>query len=61
MPKNQPRRQRRKTVRTTVSIPVDSYGELERIAGKQRVSIAWVIRAAVEAYLNEQNPLFEKR
>lgn len=39
------------TVRASVSFPEDQYAELERIALDQRVSLAWVVRDAVQAYL----------
>ncbi|MSR55906.1 MAG: CopG family transcriptional regulator [Gemmataceae bacterium] len=48
----------RKSVRTTVSIPTDDYAELERIASGKKVSVAWVVRDAVERYLNAEAPLF---
>jgi predicted DNA-binding protein len=50
----------KKTVRTTVSLPKEDYGELERLAKEKKVSVAWVIREAVESYLNQQPPLFRK-
>lgn len=49
-----------KSVRSTVSIPADQYEELQRIADKKRVSIAWVIRDAIEHYLAAESPLFQK-
>jgi metal-responsive CopG/Arc/MetJ family transcriptional regulator len=52
---------RQKTVRTTVSLPTDNYRELERLAERKKVSIAWVIREAVDNYLAQQSPLFSKR
>jgi hypothetical protein len=50
----------KKCVRTTVSIPAGDYGELERLAGKKRVSVAWVVREAVDRYLDEESPLFRR-
>lgn len=47
------------TVRASVSFPEDQYAELERIARQQRVSIAWVVREAVQTYLVARWPLFE--
>jgi metal-responsive CopG/Arc/MetJ family transcriptional regulator len=50
-----------KTIRSTVSIPVDQYEEIQRIANKKRVSVAWVIRDAIEHYLSADAPLFDQR
>lgn len=40
-----------RTVRASVSLPEDQYAELEQIALAQRVSLAWVVREAVQSYL----------
>ena len=48
-----------RTVRASVSFPEDQYAELERIAQEQRVSLAWVVRDAVQTYLVQRWPLFE--
>jgi predicted transcriptional regulator len=50
-----------KSARTTVSLPSEDYEELEKIAVKNRVSVAWVIREAVSHYLAEQVPLLRQR
>lgn len=47
-----------RTVRASVSLPEDQYSELERIAAQQRVSVAWVVREAVQTYLVARWPLF---
>lgn len=47
------------TVRASVSFPEDQYAELERIALQQRVSLAWVVREAVQTYLVTRWPLLE--
>lgn len=47
------------TVRASVSFPEDQYTELERIAQQQRVSVAWVVREAVQTYLVTRWPLLE--
>jgi len=45
-------------VRASVSFPEDQYVELERIALDQRVSLAWVVRDAVQSYLvTRQSPV----
>ena len=48
-----------RTVRASVSFPEDQYAELERIASLQRVSLAWVVREAVQSYLVARWPLLE--
>jgi metal-responsive CopG/Arc/MetJ family transcriptional regulator len=50
----------KKVVRTTVSLPVQDYQELERIAEQKKVSVAWVVRAAVEDYLAAQSPVVHR-
>ena len=56
-----PKEGNQKSTRTTVSIPSEDYEELERIAVRNKVSVAWVIRKAVSHYLAEQAPLFRQR
>lgn len=46
------------TRRTSVTFPNRDYSELERIAARKKVSVAWVVREAVEKYLSEEEPLF---
>ena len=48
-----------RTVRSSVSFPEDQYAELERIALEQRVSLAWVVREAVQAYLVQRKSLLQ--
>jgi predicted transcriptional regulator len=43
----------KKETRITVSLDADNYRDLEEIARKSDVSIAWVIRRAVGEFLNE--------
>ena len=45
-----------RTVRASVSFPEDQYAELEQIALAQRVSLAWVVREAVQGYLVQRLP-----
>ena len=56
-----PKEGNQKSTRTTVSIASEDYKELERIAVRNKVSVAWVIREAVSHYLAEQAPLFRQR
>ncbi len=48
------------TVRTTVSLPQDDYSELEVMAEQKKVSVAWVVRRAIEEYLQRQSPLLRQ-
>ncbi len=51
----------RRSVRTSVSLSAESYGLLEQIARSKKVSVAWVVRDAVEKYLESATPLFGNR
>ena len=44
-------------VRTTVSIPTKHYSQLEELARQNRVSIAWIVRDAIDRYLTDRAPL----
>jgi len=44
--------------RASVTFPANTYVELERIAEEKKVSVAWVVRDAVEKYLEATYPLF---
>lgn len=43
--------------RLSVSLTVEQYRELNEIARKNRVSVAWVVREAVDRLLKEDMPL----
>jgi metal-responsive CopG/Arc/MetJ family transcriptional regulator len=45
-----------RAVRASVSFPEDQYAELESIARQHRVSLAWVVREAVQTYLVSRQP-----
>jgi len=45
-------------VRATISFPPDVYETLEGIAKEKKVSLAWVVREAVEEYIADKWPLF---
>jgi len=51
----------REGTRASVTFPADIYTELERIAGEKKVSVAWVVRDAVEKYIEAQYPLFRRQ
>ena len=44
--------------RTSVTLPDDVQKTLELIAKDKKVSVAWVIRDAVDKYLADRWPLF---
>jgi metal-responsive CopG/Arc/MetJ family transcriptional regulator len=48
------------SVRATISFPPDMYRTLEEIARQKKVSLAWVVREAVDQYFTEKWPLFGK-
>jgi len=52
------RRQTEKSIRVSVSLPVDQHTALAEIAKENRASLAWVVRAAVDKYLSDKAPLF---
>jgi hypothetical protein len=41
--------------RLSITIPKEQYEKLQELAQKNRVSLAWVIRDAVETYLDDEN------
>lgn len=45
--------------RASASLPPGIYSALQDIAKQKKVSVAWVIRGAVEKYIAEQWPLFQ--
>jgi hypothetical protein len=48
------------SVRANASLPPATYRILSDIAKQKKVSIAWVIREAVEKYIADQWPLFSE-
>lgn len=44
--------------RASVTFPSDLYQTIEELAKRKKVSIAWVVRDAVEKYVSDQWPLF---
>jgi predicted DNA-binding protein len=44
---------KKKYIRTSTSIPQTHYKKLETIAQKNKVSMAWVVRDAIEKYLEK--------
>lgn len=50
----------KKTVRTSVTVSEDDYRDMEQIAERKRVSVAWVFREAVHQYLTREFPMLRK-
>lgn len=50
-----------RAVRLSVSIKPADYAELEAVAREKSVSVAWVIRQAVNVYLSQRSPLFRPK
>jgi predicted transcriptional regulator len=48
-------------VRASISFPPQVYEGLEIIAREKKVSLAWVVRDAVEQYVGDRWPLFERK
>lgn len=53
-------RKKGKMPRTSVSFPPEVQEELNRLAAKRKVSVAWIVREAVDRYLESENPLFHQ-
>ncbi len=53
------RERKPRATRASVSLPPEIYSTLQDIAKQKRVSVAWVIRDAVEKYIANQWPLLE--
>ena len=50
-----------RAVRLSVSFKPADYAELATIAREKSVSVAWVVRQAVHAYLSDRAPLFRPK
>lgn len=46
------------SVRLTISLSAEQHAYLERVAKRQRVSLAWVVRDAILRYMDAEAPLF---
>jgi len=46
-----------KSVRLSVSLTAEQHRELNEIAKKNRVSVAWVVREAIDRLLKDELPL----
>ena len=52
--------ERASSVRASISFPPDIYAVLEQLARQKKVSLAWVVRDAVERYVAEQKEQSEQ-
>ena len=48
-------------VRASISFPPGIYEALKQLARKKKVSLAWVVRDAVERYINENEEELERK
>ena len=48
-------------VRASISFPDDLYEQLEAVAREKKVSLAWVVRDAVERYVAEKETASERK
>jgi metal-responsive CopG/Arc/MetJ family transcriptional regulator len=55
------RPQGKRAERASISFPPDVYRTLDEIAKRKKVSLAWVVREAVEMYIADKWPLFAKQ
>jgi metal-responsive CopG/Arc/MetJ family transcriptional regulator len=50
------------SVRASISFPQGLYENLEELAKRKKVSLAWIVRDAAEKYVaTEQHPMSDKR
>ena len=47
------------TVRTSITFTQENYAILESMARAKKVSLAWVVRDAVDRYISDQWPLLQ--
>jgi len=52
--------ERAASVRASISFPPDIYEMLEQLATQKKVSLAWIVRDAVERYVAEQQEHLEQ-
>ena len=57
MPNAVPTHDDKNTHRLSVSLTAEQYRELNEMARKNRVSVAWVVREAIERLLKDEMPL----
>ena len=47
--------------RLSVSLTPEQHAELVQIANSNKVSVAWVVREAIERLIHDEQPLFHVR
>lgn len=52
--------ERAASIRASISFPAGMYETLEQLARKKKVSLAWVVRDAVEQYIAQQDERSER-
>lgn len=57
----QTKRENRDAHRLSVSLTPEQHAGLVEIANTNKVSVAWVVREAIERLLHDENPLFHMR
>lgn len=55
---SKPAKRQQTGTRITVTVPPDHYAQVCRMAKGKKVSNAWIIRDAVERYIQADTPLF---
>jgi len=55
--REQPKRKGGTQPRASITFPPEVYKTIEDLAKRKKVSIAWVVREAVEKYVADQWPL----
>ena len=55
------KREKQGAHRLSVSLSPERHAELLEIANKHKVSVAWVVREAIERLLHDEQPLFHVR
>lgn len=58
--REQSKRKRGAQPRASITFPPDLYNTIEDLAKRKKVSIAWVVREAVEKYVADQWPLLAR-
>lgn len=57
MPSSNPTKENKPIHRLSISLSAEQHQELTEIANENRVSIAWVVREAIDRLLKDQAPL----
>ena len=55
------KRDKKEAHRLSISLSPEQHAELVATANKNKVSLAWVVREAIERLLHDEQPLFHVR